>query len=76
MCTCVMQPSPRNSTKIAKIEKKKVIHVLIMKKIDGYQSCSREEPPSTMYCVGKTIQYTMLANMKVPPSYIGDIVVQ
>ena len=70
MCTCVMQPSPRNSTKMAEIEKKKAIHNLIMKKIDEYQSCLREEPPYTMYCVPKTIQYTMLTNVKVSPSYI------
>ena len=70
MCTCVMQPSPRNSTKIVEIEKKKVIHALIMKKIDEYQSCSREEPPYTMYVIPKTIQYAMLTNMKVSPSYI------
>ena len=70
MCTCVMQPSPINITKIAEIEKTKLIHALIMKKIDEYQSCLREEPPYTMYGVPKTIQYTMLTNMKVYPSYI------
>ena len=70
MCTCVMQPTPINSTKITEIEKKKLIHALIMKKIDEYQSCLREEPPYTMYCVPKKTQYTMLTNMKVSPSYI------
>ena len=70
MCTCVMQPRLRNNTKITEIEKKKVIHALIMKEIDEYQSCLREEPPYTMYGVTNTIQYTMLTNMKVSPSYI------
>ena len=70
MCTCVMQPRLRNNTKITEIEKKKVIHALIMKKIDEYQSCSREEPSYTMYCVPKTIQYTMLTKMKRSPLYI------
>ena len=72
MCTCVIQPSPKNSIKIAKIEKKKVIHLLIMKKIDGYQSCSREESPYTMYYVPKTRQYTMLTQMKISPYYISE----
>ena len=70
MCTCVMQPNPINSTKIIEIEKKKLMHALIMKKIDEYQSCLREEPPYTMYCVPKTRQYAMLTNMRISHSYI------
>ena len=45
----VMQPSPRNSIKRAEIDNKRVIHALIMNNRDKYQSCSREEPPYTMY---------------------------
>ena len=41
----VMQPSPRNSIKRVEIEKKRVIHTLIMNNRDEYQSSSRREPP-------------------------------
>ena len=48
-----MQPSPKNSIKRKDIDKKRVIHALIMNNIDEYQSSLREEPPYTMYCVPK-----------------------
>ena len=67
-----MQPSPRNSIKREEIDNKKVFHTLIMNKRDKYQSSSREQPPYTMYCVSKTRQYTMLAQMKIYPSYIQE----
>ena len=65
-----MQPRPRNNIKIAEIEKKNLIHALIMKKIDEYQSSLREEPPYTMYCVPNTRQDTMMTKMKISTSYI------
>ena len=45
----VMLPIPRNSIKITEIDRKKVIHALIMNNRDKQQSSSREEPPYTMY---------------------------
>ena len=38
----VMQPSPINSIKIEELEKKNVIHALIINNIDEYQCSSRE----------------------------------
>ena len=51
-----MQPIPKNSINRVEIDNNRVIHALIMNNIDGYQSCSREESPYTMYYVPKTIQ--------------------
>ena len=45
----VMQPSPINSIKRAKIDKKRAIHALIINNKDKYKSYSREEPLYTMY---------------------------
>ena len=50
----VMQPSPRNSIKRVEIEKKRVIHTLIMNNRDEYQSSLREKPPYIMYSIHKT----------------------
>ena len=72
----VMQPSPRNSIKITEIDQKRVIHALIIKNEDEYQSSSREEPPYTMYCVPKTRQYIMLLKLNISLLYIGGKGVQ
>ena len=45
----VMKPSPINGIKRAQIDKKRVIHSLIVNKKYNYKSSLREEPPYTMY---------------------------